>query len=244
MNALLSPPLPQVVNRHHFKGKSKPEGWLNIGRPHPLGNPYPLTQFSREDSLNLYRSHLGEIIDKRHGKEWDALLQLVEKHKRGEPITLVCSCKPKDCHGDILVEVIQRLVQEFQQERSTLDKVDKQEEASADTAEYKVPDVPQLVLNAVPPCPPLNMVVYHVDTSRVKDRRDNKSPRRGKIVANNDTNPWLCVPGMVEVQWDDRLRAISVKHPYKDQEYTLAAEPDRVPVRMLGTEVGQEFWHT
>ncbi len=42
---------------------------------------------------------------------YDALLKLSERTASGEDIMLVCCCKPKDCHGDILKEAIEKIVE-------------------------------------------------------------------------------------------------------------------------------------
>lgn len=68
-----------------------------IGRPSKWGNPFKLTK----DTPKLRK----DCVDKY--KEWilnnpDLLGDLHElKHK-----TMGCYCKPKPCHGDVLVELV------------------------------------------------------------------------------------------------------------------------------------------
>ena len=38
--------------------------------------------------------------------------ELAEKHNRGEDIVLICWCKPKPCHGDILAKAIEWLAKQ------------------------------------------------------------------------------------------------------------------------------------
>lgn len=93
-----------VVNRHQFSGKGE-----YVGRPGALGNPYEIGKDGTRD----------EVVEK-YGpwlrREWvkggmvkAALLKLVGLAKMGD-LHLVCSCKPKRCHGDILKQVVETLV--------------------------------------------------------------------------------------------------------------------------------------
>lgn len=72
-----------------------------IGRPSIYGNPYKMGNNSdneRDACLMLYRMHLEqhpEIVDR-------ARRELTGK-------VLGCHCKPKACHGDILVEFMERV---------------------------------------------------------------------------------------------------------------------------------------
>ena len=77
-----------------------------IGRPSKWGNPYShkpesiasILVDSREEAIELYR----EWITKGEGQ--NLLLQLDELKGK----TLGCWCKPHACHGDVLVELIEK----------------------------------------------------------------------------------------------------------------------------------------
>jgi hypothetical protein len=77
-----------------------------IGRPSKWGNPYShkpesiasILVESREEAIELYR----EWITKGEGQ--NLLLQLNELKGK----TLGCWCKPHACHGDVLVELIEK----------------------------------------------------------------------------------------------------------------------------------------
>jgi hypothetical protein len=78
-----------------------------IGRPAKWGNPYShkpegVTRFilveSREEAIELYR----EWITKGEGQH--LLLDLGELKGK----TLGCWCKPKACHGDVLLELVEK----------------------------------------------------------------------------------------------------------------------------------------
>ena len=69
-----------------------------IGRPSIWGNPYKVSEgMTRKEAINAYR-------------DWilyspDAAEQRSQIHTlKGK--TLGCWCKPKACHGDVLVEII------------------------------------------------------------------------------------------------------------------------------------------
>lgn len=68
-----------------------------IGRGSKFGNPFRIgVNGNREEVIEQYRLHLWNMI--RFGKiSVDELAELYGK-------TLGCFCKPKACHGDILVK--------------------------------------------------------------------------------------------------------------------------------------------
>lgn len=69
-----------------------------IGRPSRWGNPYEISRSqSREDVIELYREWIV--------KQRDLMAALEELRDK----TLGCSCKPKACHGDVLVELLNGL---------------------------------------------------------------------------------------------------------------------------------------
>lgn len=70
---------------------------IYIGRGSKWGNPFPITETeSRKVVIDKYRDYLFESglindIDELEGK------------------VLGCYCKPKDCHGDVLVELLEEI---------------------------------------------------------------------------------------------------------------------------------------
>lgn len=90
--------MPTVINRHHFKGKSLPDPHVYIGRGTPLGNPHDVQTYGRENALELYRDWIGERLALGDERLLAALRAITPEHH------LVCSCAPKPCHGDIVVE--------------------------------------------------------------------------------------------------------------------------------------------
>lgn len=70
-----------------------------IGRGSVWGNPYTVQAYGRELCIQMYEQY----IRLRLHQEPDLYLQLLAlKGKR-----LGCFCKPKACHGDILIKLIQ-----------------------------------------------------------------------------------------------------------------------------------------
>ena len=69
-----------------------------IGEPGWLGNPYTLSDgYSRAESIRCYR----EDFHSRFGdNEFCAAVEAL----RGQ--TIACYCKPKACHGDVIVEYL------------------------------------------------------------------------------------------------------------------------------------------
>jgi hypothetical protein len=83
--------LTRVVNRH------KEPFDVYIGRGTVWGNPYRVgVDGTRDEVIEKYRIY---VINNR-----EIMSRLCEL--RGK--RLGCSCKPKRCHGDILVELIQQ----------------------------------------------------------------------------------------------------------------------------------------
>jgi hypothetical protein len=78
----------RVVNRH------KEPYDVYIGRPTIYGNPFHIgTDGTREEVVAKYKEYAKQRLDDK------ALQFLVGK-------TLGCSCKPKPCHGDVLIELL------------------------------------------------------------------------------------------------------------------------------------------
>ncbi len=88
--------IPIVVNRHHFRNKQIPEPSLYVGRGTPLGNPFTVQKHG-PGALELYRRHLWQKIRGRDVAVLAAMGAITAKH------SLVCSCKPRPCHGDVIV---------------------------------------------------------------------------------------------------------------------------------------------
>lgn len=83
---------PIVVNKY------KESFDVYIGRGSKWGNPYPITETEDRDTvINKYKQYLWKEINTPCGKITKSdILNLSGKR-------LGCFCKPKPCHGDVLV---------------------------------------------------------------------------------------------------------------------------------------------
>jgi len=100
----------KVVNRHCHKGPW-PAHSFYIGRPGGgaaareisrgavdatlFGNPFTLQEHG-EDALGLYKRWLWDKLQEDPG--YKAALRALPPDA-----VLVCSCKPRDCHGDVII---------------------------------------------------------------------------------------------------------------------------------------------
>lgn len=98
-------PVTQIVNKRRTDSYTVDIGRSNhgqndmsntpVGEPGWLGNPYSAEKYGRERCIVLFRGDFyNRLEDDREFRE--AVEEL-----RGE--TLGCYCKPKACHGDVIV---------------------------------------------------------------------------------------------------------------------------------------------
>ena len=106
----------KVVNRHTYKGKRGEYISKYIGRGTIFGNPYShvvcfgsYTVKTREEAIEKYRGYMRELWVKSPELR-EEMGKLAMQHLNGKKIVLICSCKPKSCHGDVLKEAIETLV--------------------------------------------------------------------------------------------------------------------------------------
>lgn len=71
-----------------------------IGRGTIWGNPYSVEEFGRVKCIQLYREYIQHAIDTQPENILPELQKLKGK-------VLGCWCKPKMCHGDVLIEFIE-----------------------------------------------------------------------------------------------------------------------------------------
>lgn len=80
------------------------DGVTMIDRSSRFGNPYPEDEYGREECIRKYRLWFASRIG-----EDEQFRQAVER-LRGK--TLGCWCKPLDCHGDVILEYLERTAEE------------------------------------------------------------------------------------------------------------------------------------
>lgn len=84
---------------------------IDIRRGTIFGNPVTIKQAgSREQAIKLYRQRIWAAVTKTDMKQHDtlraALRSLLRAAKSGAEIRLACACKPKSCHGDVLLRFL------------------------------------------------------------------------------------------------------------------------------------------
>lgn len=88
--------IPKVYNKR--TDKNIPADAVYIGRPSKWGNPFKVGKDgTREEVIEKYRIWLLNISD----------LSIYIKELKGKD--LVCWCKPLPCHGDVLLELANKV---------------------------------------------------------------------------------------------------------------------------------------
>lgn len=72
-----------------------------IGRGSIWGNPYTVEQYGRDECIEMYRKYISKRLLNEPNLSVE-LRKLIGKR-------LGCFCKPKPCHGDVLIEMINLL---------------------------------------------------------------------------------------------------------------------------------------
>jgi len=84
--------MPKVYNKNR---DSLPIGAVYIGRPSRYGNPFHIgVDGTRAEVIEKYRQYVLNT---------PSLLHAVQTKLKGKD--LACYCKPKPCHGDVLLEI-------------------------------------------------------------------------------------------------------------------------------------------
>jgi hypothetical protein len=91
----------RIENKRTYRGAG-----VYIGRPSLLGNPYYVSVCGRRKAIMLYRRWLWYRI-KEQGEIYSEMKRLAHLAKQGD-LTLVCYCKPDDCHGDIVRSALEK----------------------------------------------------------------------------------------------------------------------------------------
>ena len=76
-----------------------------------LANPYQVNKKrTLEESLILYKKWILQMYSLNQGSVYDELIRLAKLEKEGKKFALGCWCKPNNCHGDIVKQVIEFLI--------------------------------------------------------------------------------------------------------------------------------------
>ena len=96
----------KVLNKYRDNLVGLDGAVINIMRGSILGN-YPGVGLERDKSIEAYRKYLWVEI-RKGGKILNELKRILGLSIIGN-VYLVCCCKPKPCHGDIVVNAIEWL---------------------------------------------------------------------------------------------------------------------------------------
>ena len=91
-----------VLNKYHHGG-CVPDGAVNIMRGTVFGNPFPMINMTREESIAAFRQYLWNRIQ----KEPEFAAKVTDLYGQD----LCCCCAPLPCHGDVLERAATYLAQ-------------------------------------------------------------------------------------------------------------------------------------
>lgn len=91
-----------IINTAKTKGEFFP-----IQRPHVLGNPYTLRDYSREEAIRLFGIWLRKKVEEKDERILEELDKAQKSLDSGVP--LGCCCKPLACHGDEILAVLMEI---------------------------------------------------------------------------------------------------------------------------------------
>lgn len=108
----------KVLNTHHLKDKLVGE---YIGRGSPLGNPYSHQEgttalykvATREEAIEKYRIWLKDQIYEENQEIINELERLTDLALYEGKLLLRCFCAPAPCHGDVIKDTIEGLIERF-----------------------------------------------------------------------------------------------------------------------------------
>lgn len=105
-----------VVNKKTHTS-TKDDFYIGRGKNSPLGNPYTSINHKktlakhvcscRSESIAKFETHLRDAISQREVNICGALNEIFKRLRDGRNVYLVCWCKPKDCHGDVIKKIIE-----------------------------------------------------------------------------------------------------------------------------------------
>lgn len=103
-----------VVNK--YKHSPTPND-IYIGRGSALGNPFTSIQTkqtkakfvceSREESVSSFKKYIERKVAEKDVEICKALNNIYYLAKHEKEVNLVCFCKPKACHGDIIKSLVE-----------------------------------------------------------------------------------------------------------------------------------------
>jgi hypothetical protein len=96
----------KVMNLHTRKGSSNNDFYIGrtpqFGGPSPLANPFTVEDHGRSGCIRMYMKWLNAKIDEHDTEVIDELKSILDASDT-DTAYLMCHCKPKACHGDVIM---------------------------------------------------------------------------------------------------------------------------------------------
>lgn len=111
-NLLKEPVLLHPEANATYIGRANPRQGFN--RTSILANVFRMkgdSQLERDRVCDQDLQRLIRTLESRKGDRWDEIKRLSLVARKGEPVKLLCYCKPHRCHGDALCIAIQGLAE-------------------------------------------------------------------------------------------------------------------------------------
>ena len=98
----------EVINIRHIDRVPAGSMMFRIGRGTSLGNPFVMdTEEDRNGVIEEYRQWLwSQMRVPGWNAQKAALRAIMDAQDEGHRVVLACFCKPKPCHGDVIVAAI------------------------------------------------------------------------------------------------------------------------------------------
>jgi hypothetical protein len=102
----------EILNKHHL-GPTGTHGEIpfptvNIMRPHPLGNPFPIVKGTSERGqvIDQFDIWLEDMLKAGSPEICNALDTIMQLAAQPTGVGLICCCAPLRCHGDVIKRYI------------------------------------------------------------------------------------------------------------------------------------------
>lgn len=83
----------------------------NVGRPTPLGNPFPMRKESQRDEVcNNYEQWFNDKLSQQDPLVLNELRKLWVLGKQQGYLNLGCYCAPRRCHADTIAKFLKNYV--------------------------------------------------------------------------------------------------------------------------------------
>ena len=98
----------EVINIRHLCDVQVGTIMFRIGRGTSLGNPFRMeSEADRAEVIDRYRQWLwSKMQEPGWNAQKAALRAIMDAQDSGVRVVLACYCKPKACHGDVIVAAI------------------------------------------------------------------------------------------------------------------------------------------